>query len=104
MPCVFRVSVTLSSEKLVLKIGLLGLTFQTPVVEEATSKLSSNNCNSDSLSVQSDSESSEKEAEEQEGVSVAGQDIPDKIEFPLLHSLFSLDPGKNLCNRLLNEV
>jgi hypothetical protein len=74
------------------------------VVEEATSKLSSNNCNSDSLSVQSDSESSEKEAEEQECVSVTGQVIPDKIEFPLLHSLFSLDLGKNLYNRLLNEV
>ena len=95
-----RVSVTLSSEKLAKKIGLLGLTFQAPVVEEAMRKQSSQNCDSDSLG----SESSEKEAEEKEGVSDACLNIPDKIEFPLLHSLFSLDLGKNLYNRLLNEV
>jgi hypothetical protein len=95
-----RVSVTLSSEKLAKKIGLLGLTFQAPVVEEAMRKHSSQNCDSDSLG----SESSEKEAEEKEGVSDACLNIPDKIEFPLLHSLFSLDLGKNLYNRLLNEV
>ncbi len=56
------------------------------------------------LSVQSDSKSSEKETEEQEGASVAGQDISDKIEFSLLHSLFSLDLSENLYNWLLNEV
>jgi hypothetical protein len=50
------------------------------------------------LSVQSDSKSSEKETEEQEGASVAGQDISDKIEFSLLHSLFSLDLSENLYN------
>jgi hypothetical protein len=44
-----RVSVTLSSEKLAKKIGLLGLTFQAPVVEEAMRKQSSQNCDSDTM-------------------------------------------------------
>jgi hypothetical protein len=82
------------------KNGSFGLTLQMLVVEEAMRKPPSDNYDSDSFSVQSESKSSEKEAEEHESVSVAGLDIPDKIKFHLLHSLFSLNLGKNLYNQL----
>jgi hypothetical protein len=92
------VSVALASDKLAQKIGLLGLTFELPAVEEARNKKSSTSYDSDGTSAESDIESIEKNVKEQNVVTNDDLDLPDKTEFPLLHSLFSLNPGKTLYN------
>ncbi len=91
-------SVALASDKLAQKIGLLGLTFELPAVEEARNKKSSTSYDSDGTSAESDIESIEKNVKEQNVVTNDDLDLPDKTEFPLLHSLFSLNPGKTLYN------
>jgi hypothetical protein len=55
-----RVSVALASDKFAQKIGLLGLTVELPAVEEARSKKSRTNYDSDGTSAESDIESIEK--------------------------------------------
>jgi len=55
-----RVSVALVSDKFAQKIGLLGLTVELPAVEEARSKKSRTNYDSDGTSAESDIESIEK--------------------------------------------
>ena len=52
--------------------------------------------NSDGTSAESDIESIEKNVKEQNVVTNDDLDLPDKTEFPLMHSLFSLNPGKTL--------
>jgi len=92
------VSVALASDKLAQKIGLLGLTFELPAVEEARNKKSSTSYDSDGTSAESDIESIEKNAKEQNVVTNDDLDLPDKTEFTLLHSLFSLNLAKTLYN------
>ena len=77
---------------------MLGLTFELPAVEEARNKKSSTSYDSDGTSAESDIESIEKNAKEQNVVTNDDLDLPDKTEFTLLHSLFSLNLAKTLYN------
>ena len=77
---------------------MLGLTFELPAVEEARNKKSSTSYDLDGTIAESDIESIEKNVKEQNVVTNDDLDLPDKTEFPLLHSLFSLNPGKTLYN------
>jgi hypothetical protein len=73
-----RVSITLVSEKLARKIGALGLNFWLVLEGSEDTK-------------------SESECKKDEVVSAA-YSIPDKDQFLLLHSIFSLNHGHNLLN------
>jgi hypothetical protein len=98
-----RVSITLVSEKLVRKIGALGLDFQ-PVIEHAGELPISSEDSVSADSLEEDATKSESECkEEDEGVSAA-YSLPNKDKFPLLHSIFSVNQGCNLFNQLLKEM
>ncbi len=95
-----RLSITLVSEKLARKSGALGLNFQ-PVTEHAGELPSS----SDDSSSVNDSADAKSESEcREDKVVCASYSIPDKDQFSLLHSNFSLNQGHNLLNQLLNEL
>jgi hypothetical protein len=98
-----RVSTTLVSERFAKKIGMLDLQF---VMEHGGELKTSNE---ESVSLDSLDEDvtieSETEVDEEEDINAdAGVIIPDRENFPLLHSLFSMNEGFNLFNRLINEI
>jgi len=97
-----RVCMTLISEKFAKRIGMLELNQH---LREKDGKSTSINEGSDSVEGTDDDSRVEMEIDENECENDDGGTIlPDRENFPLLHSLFAQNKGGNVLNRLINEL